>query len=88
VAGGSFRQAYFGLKANIGTSNTVRNDPLYTARGGKTATGAGGASAGNGTYTLQAGSPARNRVADPVLRFDLAGTARPAASDAAGAYGG
>jgi len=42
--------------------------------------------AGGGTYTLQACSPAKAMVDDPVLNFGLSGVARAAANDAAGAY--
>jgi hypothetical protein len=80
-------QTFPGLNCSIGTSSTVRNDPLFTnyqgtgGSGGTPSSGAGG-----GTYTLTGPSPARSRVANPVLAFDLAGNARPSANDAAGAY--
>lgn len=82
--GGSFAQAYPGLNASIGTSNSVRNDPLFVSFQATTIAGVAGA--GGGDYRLQTGSPAAARVAAPVLRFDLAGLARAAANDAAGAY--
>lgn len=81
--GGSFAQAYPGLRANIGTSNSVRNDPLFTDYEGTTSGPTAGA--GGGDYTVGALSPAKG-IADPVLRFDLAGNTRSAALATAGAY--
>lgn len=83
----SFRQDYPGLKANIGQSQTVRNDPLFTAYAGTTNTGSTPvAGAGGGTYTLQSGSPAIGvlTTAEDVLPFDLAGNVRDRGS--VGAY--
>jgi hypothetical protein len=81
--GGSFAQEYPGLNANIGTSNSVRNDPLFTDF---RATAIGGAAgAGGGNYRLLAGSSAAARVAERVLRFDHDGNARTGAQ-ASGAY--
>lgn len=83
----SFRQDYPGLKANIGSSQTVRNDPLFTAYAGTTNTGTTPvAGAGGGTYTLQSGSPAIGvlTTVEDVLPFDLAGNARDRGS--VGAY--
>ena len=81
-------QDYAGLGANYGTSQTARNDPLFTSYQGTTV--AAGpvytAGAGGGSYTLTGGSPARAMVADPVLAFGLSGVARAASNDAAGAY--
>lgn len=86
--GSNEAQDYAGIGADFGTSQTARNDPLFTAYAGTTV--AAGpvytAGAGGGTYTLQAGSAARAMVDDPVLAFGLGGTARAAANDAAGAY--
>jgi hypothetical protein len=82
--GSSFAQAYPGLGAKIGTSATVRNDPLFTDYKGTTSGPTAGA--GGGTYTLQAGSPAKSMVASAVLSHDLAGAARPTGNDSAGAY--
>ncbi len=82
--GSAFAQAYPGLAANIGTSATLRNDPLYTANAATTSGPTAGA--GNGSYTLQAGSPAKGMVARPALRFDLSGAARSATAASAGAY--
>jgi hypothetical protein len=82
--GTSFAQAYPGLKAKIGTSASVRNDPLFTDYRGTTAGPTAGA--GGGTYTLQAGSPAKAMLGTPVLSHTLGGIARAAVSDGAGAY--
>lgn len=82
--GGSFAQAFPGLAANIGTSASVRNDPLFVDYKG--ATSGPSAGAGGGNYALQAGSPAKSRVANPVLKFDLGGAGRQAVNDTAGAY--
>jgi hypothetical protein len=86
AGGSSFEQAFPGLAANMGNSQTVRNDPLFLDYEG---TGAGPlAGAGGGDYRLQAGSPALGRVNVPVLRFDLAGQPRAASGDASGALAG
>lgn len=81
-------QDYAGIGANYGTSQTARNDPLFTSYAGTTV--AAGpvytAGAGGGAYTLGGASPARAMVADPVLAFGLGGVARAASNDAAGAY--
>lgn len=82
--GSSFAQDYPGLDASIGTSATTRNDPLFTDDKGTTSGPTAGA--GGGDYSLKAGSPCIGRVRDPVLAFDLAGTARSATASAAGAY--
>jgi hypothetical protein len=81
---GAFAQAYPGLKAKIGTSATVAQNPSFTTPAHCTTGPAAGA--GNGNYALQAGSLAIGQVVDPVLAFDLAGTARNANNNAAGAY--
>ncbi|SHF67860.1 hypothetical protein SAMN05444339_11049 [Loktanella atrilutea] len=80
--GSSFAQNYPGLTASIGTSDTVRNDPLFVDYRGATAADGG---TGGGNYALQSTSPAKNRV-KPVLRFDLAGNTRSAVKASAGAY--
>lgn len=75
----SFRQDYPGLKANIGQSQTVRNDPLFTNYAGTTNTGTTAvAGAGDGTYTIETGSPAIGvlTTAEEVLPVDLAGNTR------------
>ncbi len=73
-----------GLNASIGTSTTVRNDPLFTSNQATTSNPTAGA--GNGDYTLQAGSPCIGRVKRQVLPFDLAGVARSSTATASGAY--
>lgn len=81
---GAWAQEYAGPSSSIGTVNTgAGNDPLFTSYAGTTSVP--GAGAGNGTYTLQGGSPARSRVTDSPLPFDLAGSAR-SGTVAAGAY--
>jgi hypothetical protein len=80
--GSAFAQAYPGANASIGTSASVRNDPLFVAYAGTTSGPAGGA--GGGNYALQSGSPAKNR-AQAVLRFDAAGVER-ALVTSSGAY--
>jgi hypothetical protein len=80
--GSGFAQDYAGLGANIGTSASIRNDPLFVS---PAATASGPtAGAGGGNYALQAGSPAK-AMAAAVLRFDAAGAARSALTSA-GAY--
>lgn len=82
--GTSFAQDYPGLGASIGTSATLRNDPLFTDY--KASTSGPTAGIGGGDYSLQAGSPAIGRVKAPVLAFDLAGATRSVTASAAGAY--
>ena len=69
---GSFIQEYPGAGANIGTSSTVRNDPLFVDyRAATTAIGVGG-----GDYQLRADSPAIGRTSREWLPFDLGGKLR------------
>lgn len=86
--GGSEAQEYPGLRAKIGTSQTVRQDPLFTSYQGTTV--AAGptytAGAGGGDYSLQAGSPAIGMNDNGVIAFDLAGNARSATASSSGAY--
>lgn len=86
--GGNAAQQYPGLRSKMGTSTTVRQDPLFTDYKGPTV--APGpvytAGAGGGTYTLEAGSPCIGMIDNAVLAFDLAGNARSLTSSAAGAY--
>lgn len=85
--GSAFSQTFPGLHANIGTSNTVRNDPLWTLYAGTTYNGSTyTAGAGGGTYTLQSGSPCIGRLTQGVLPFDLAGNSRISTTDSSGAY--
>jgi hypothetical protein len=81
--GSAFAQAYPGINASIGTSSTVRNDPLWTTYAGTTSGPTAGA--GGGVYTLQSGSPAKARC-KPNLRFDLAGSTRTGPLTSSGAY--
>lgn len=80
--GSDFAQAYAGINANIGTSNIVRNDPLFVDYKGTTLGPTAGA--GGGNYALQSGSPAK-AMAVATLRFDAAGSAR-SSTTSAGAY--
>ena len=86
-----FGQNFSGLGTNIGTSASVRNDPLFTSYQGTTSGPSAGA--GNGTYTISPNSPAKQLLGVGLLRFDLAGVIRPSPTwgntstyDAAGAY--
>lgn len=78
---GGFAQEYAGAGANIGTSASVRNDPLFVDYKGPTA---GGAGAGGGDYNLQSGSPAIGSLSRETIAYDLAGAARNRLSS--GAY--
>lgn len=78
-------QTYPGPGCSIGTSTTVRNDPLFTNY--QASNNSGGALAtGGGDYTLTGPSPARGIVTVTGLRFDMAGSARASTNDAAGCY--
>lgn len=80
--GASEGPAYAGLSTTLGTSMTVRNDPIFMNYQGLTAS----AGVGGGDYRLQAGSPCIGLVAgaNEVFSFDLAGIART--RGAIGAY--
>lgn len=82
--GTSFAQAFPGVAANIGTSASVRNDPLFTSYAGTTSGPSAGA--GGGNYAVQAGSPCKAKVKHPALRFDMAGATRSATLATIGAY--
>jgi hypothetical protein len=84
AAAPNFRQEFFGLQANVGTSTTTALNPQFTAPAATTSGPAAGA--GSGTYTLQASSPAKGLVVSGVLGFDLSGAARSGTSASAGAY--
>jgi hypothetical protein len=84
AAAPGFRQEFAGMGSLVGTSTTVPVSPQFAAPG-HTVTGPAAGAAG-GTYTLQAGSPAKALMTAGVLRFDLAGQARPVGSTSAGAY--
>lgn len=78
----AFGQAYAGIGSVIGGG-----DPLFTNNQAISGTsGAPVSGAGGGTYTLQAGSPAKNLVPAPLLSRDLAGTDRSTGTQNAGAY--
>lgn len=82
-AGGSlsFGQAYAGIGSVINGGN-----PLFTDDRSSTLPGPVAGSTG-GTYTLQAGSPARDLFSQYLLARDFAGTARPTSGTVdAGAY--
>lgn len=81
AAGGNdtFRQAYPGLNSTINGGSALFTD-------NKAMTAGPVAGAGGGTYTLQAGSPARNKLPTPVLKYDLAGTLRGTSAQHAGCY--
>lgn len=80
----TFRQDYAGLGVLAGSSTTTGIALLFAAPAHTTAGPTAGA--GNGTYTIGATSPAKGLVPVPVLKFDLAGNARPAGACSAGAY--
>lgn len=81
-------QSFKGVGTVDAPSNTVRNDPLFVDYKGTTGSSSTTftAGAGGGDYRLQAASPAKDIVTDPVLRFDLVGQPRPTSNDSAGAY--
>jgi hypothetical protein len=83
--GAAFGQAYAGADAvNAAAASSI--NPLWTAPAHVTRpVSTLIAGAGGGTYTLQTGSPALGKVSNRVVKFDLAGTTRPA-SAASGAY--
>ncbi len=91
AGGGSFVQEYAGALSNIGTSNSVRNDPLFVDYQGTTSGPTAGA--GLGDYELTVGSPAAQIVNRGLLSHDIRGRRRPtpvtgntSTYDAAGAY--
>lgn len=80
--GVSFGQAYPGIGSVI-----AGGDPLFTDNQSVTKpAGAFVAGAGGGTYTLQAGSPARNLQPYPLLGRDITGALRGTGAQHAGAY--
>lgn len=81
---GDWKQDYPGLGARIGTSASVRQDPLFADY---KAASPGAAGTGGGSYAIAIGSPAAGIVTRRVLSHDFAGVARPASgNDSAGAY--
>jgi len=81
--GGTFAQAYPGRNASIGTSSTVRNDPLFVSY--QAVTSGPTAGAGGGNYALQGGSPCKARVI-PVMKWDILGVLRSTTLASAGAH--
>jgi hypothetical protein len=84
AASASFRQEFPGLAATLGSSTTIALDPQFTAPA-HTVSGPT-AGAGGGSYAIAPTSPAKGRLPRAVLRFDLAGQARPGTGCSAGAY--
>lgn len=82
--GGTFAQAYPGLGAKLGTSSTVRQDPLFVDYKGVTSGPTAGA--GGGNYALQSGSPAKGMLSKTALKYDIAGAARSLTAASAGPY--
>lgn len=89
--GSGTAQAYPGLSANISATASPAANPFkfttnaaVTYSGGTSGTYTAGA--GNGNYLPLTGSPLKGVVPVGTLPFDLAGTARPATADSAGAY--
>lgn len=68
----------------FGNSKGTKRDPQFTNNQATTAGPVAGT--GGGTYTVAHGSPVTGILPSAVLAYDLAGTARSAASDDAGAY--
>lgn len=84
AASPTFRQEFSGLGTIGGTSTTIPLLPQFTAPAHTTSGPVAGA--GGGIYTLAATSPAKGMLLAAVLRFDLAGNARPLGLTSAGAY--
>ncbi len=82
--GTSFAQNYPGPRAKIGTSSTIRQDPLFVSPAATTSGPTAGA--GNGNYALQSGSPAKAMVPNTPLKYDITGALRNLAFSSAGAY--
>lgn len=82
----TFSQIYPGLHTRFSCSSTVPLDPLFTAPASTTYNGTVyTVGAGNGDYTLQAGSTAKGYVGVATWPFTLTGAARPATGDSVGA---
>ena len=86
--GGSITQAYMGANSTMGTSATAKVDPLITTYAAVDyVAGVLTAGAGGSVFTLQGGSPCKNKLPYAVMPFDLAGTARSASgTDSTGAF--
>jgi len=78
----SYGFAYPGPGTIIAGGDALFVDRQSVSISGETFT----AGTGGGDYRLQAGSPARGILAEPVLGFDLAGDARGAGAQSAGCY--
>lgn len=82
--GSAFAQDYAGLRADIGTSATVRNDPLFIDD--KATSSGPTAGSGGGNYRLATETPCTQMV-NAILRFDLDGNSRSSGvRSTAGAY--
>lgn len=82
-------QVYAGAGSTVGTSTTVpaMATSKFTAYAAVTYNGTTySAGAGNGTYTLTSDAPVKGAMAEPVLNYDAAGTARPSTNATIGAY--
>ena len=86
--GGSITQAYMGANSTMGSSATAKVNPLITTWGAVDYVAAVlTVGAGGSVFTLQGGSPCKNKNPQSVTPFDLAGTARAASgTDSTGAY--
>jgi hypothetical protein len=81
--GSSFAQAFPGFSGSLGTSATVGQDMKWLNYQGPTALGAG---AGDGDYRIASDSPAKQRILNTLLRYDLGGNARPLTLSSSGCY--
>lgn len=81
--GGNFAQEFFGFNGSVGTSRTVRQNPMFILDGSTDGANTG---PGNGDYRISTMSPAKQRVVNSVLRFDMQGLPRPATYSSAGVH--
>ena len=86
--GGSITQAYMGANSTMGSSATAKVNPLITTWGAVDYVAAVlTVGAGGSVFTLQGGSPCKNKNPQALVPFDLAGAARPASgTDSTGAF--
>ena len=86
--GASITQASMGINGTMGTSATAKINPLITTYAAVDyVAGVLTAGAGGSVFTLQGGSPCKNKLPYAVMPFDLAGTARSASgTDSTGAF--
>jgi len=77
-----------GINGTMGTSATAKINPLITTYAAVDyVAGVLTAGAGGSVFTLQGGSPCKNKLPYAVMPFDLAGTARSASgTDSTGAF--